>query len=116
MRSPKSTYVTVFYKDYRSGKGVPKSRQELDGGEESLRVLRGDLLRCKRKLLTRLQKAEKFIEDIEDSEMRTILRKYYINGDYQKDIAEELNYSPGRISQKINTFWLTQMNETQRKD
>lgn len=116
MRSPKSTYVTVFYKDYRSGKGVPKSRQELDGGEESLRVLRGDLLRCKRKLLTRLQKAEKFIEAIEDSEMRTILRKYYINGDYQKDIAEELNYSPGRISQKINTFWLTQMNETQRKD
>ena len=34
MRSPRSTVVAVFYKDYRSGKGIPKSRQEVDNGED----------------------------------------------------------------------------------
>ena len=50
MRSPRSTIVAVFYKDYRTGKGVPKSRQEVDHGEEELRILKGSLNICKRKL------------------------------------------------------------------
>ena len=48
MRSPRSTIVAVFYKDYRTGRGVPKSRQEVDNGEEDLRILRGNLNICKR--------------------------------------------------------------------
>ena len=62
MRSPRSTVVAVFYKDYRTGKGVPKSRQEVDHGEEELRILKGSLSICKRKLAKRLLQAEKFIE------------------------------------------------------
>lgn len=108
MRSPKSTYVSVFYKDYRSGKGIPKSKQEIDNGEEELRILKGSLRARKRKLLKRLKTAEAFIEEVEDSEMRTILRMYYINDDSQKDIGEALNYTQARVSQKLNSFWLAE--------
>jgi DNA-directed RNA polymerase specialized sigma subunit len=108
MKSPKSTYVSVFYKDYRSGKGVPKSRQELDEGEEQLRILRGNLTICRRKLIKRLAKAEKFIESIEDSEIRTILRMYYINGNSQQEIADELHYTQSAISTKLRAFWFTE--------
>ncbi len=105
MKSPKSTYVTVFYKDYRTGKGIPKSLEGLDNGEEQLRELKAYHRNRKRKLLRRLRQAEKFIETVEDSEMRTILRMYYINGNSQKEIGDALNFTVGRISQKLTTFW-----------
>ena len=108
MRSPKSTYVVVFYKDYRTGKGVPKSRQEQDSGERELARLKKKLNSHRSKLMARLKEAEEFLEGVEDSEMRTILRMYYINGDSQKDIGEELHYSQTAISSKIRMFWITQ--------
>lgn len=111
MKSPRSTYVSVFYKDYRSGKGVPKSRQELDNGEEELRILRADLNRCKRRLMKRLKQSELFIESIEDSEMRTILRMYYINGNSQQEIGEALHYTQNTISVKLRSFWFSQGDE-----
>lgn len=108
MKSPKSSYVAVFYKDYRTGKGVPKSRQELDDGEEYLRIQRGQLKACMRKLRKRLAEAEAFINDIDDSQMRTILRSYYINGESQEEIGEALNYTQATISTKLKVFWLGQ--------
>lgn len=108
MASPKSSYVAVFYKDYRTGKGIPKSRQERDGGEEQLRILRAQLNACKKKLLKRLQEAEAFIEAVEDSKMRTILRSYYINGDNQMDIGKALGYTQTAISKKLKAFWFEQ--------
>lgn len=106
MKSPKSTYVSVFYKDYRSGKGVPKSRQEIDNGEEELRILKAYHTRYKRRLLMKLTEAEKFIASIEDSELRTILRMYYINGAGQKEIGDALHYDQTTISKKLRSFWL----------
>lgn len=108
MRSPHSTIVAVFYKDYRTGKGVPKSRQEVDHGEEELRILRGSLNICKRKLAKRLLQAEKFIEGVEDAEMRTILRMYYINNSSQKEIGKMMHYSQTAISTKLSVFWISQ--------
>ena len=108
MRSPRSTVVAVFYKDYRTGKGVPKSRQEVDHGEEELRILKGSLSICKRKLAKRLLQAEKFIEGVEDAEMRTILRMYYINNSSQKEIGEMMHYSQTAISTKLSVFWISQ--------
>ena len=106
MRSPRSTVVAVFYKDYRSGKGIPKSRQEVDNGEEELRILRGSLTICKRKLAKRLLQAEKFIESVEDAEMRSILRMYYLTNNSQKEIGEAMHYSQTAISMKIKDFWM----------
>jgi len=108
MKSPKSTVVTIFYKDYRTGKGIPKSMQGMDSGEEELRILKGSLTACKRKLVRQLAKAEKFIETVEDGETRAVLRLYYIAGWSQEDVGKELHYSQSRISQIITTFWLTQ--------
>ncbi len=108
MRSPRSTVVAVFYKDYRTGKGVPKSRQEVDHGEEELRILKGNLGICKRKLAKRLLQAEKFIEGVEDTEMRTILRMYYLNNASQKEIGDMMHYSQTAISTKLSVFWISQ--------
>jgi len=115
MKSPKSTYVTVFYKDYRTGKGIPKSLEGLDNGEEQLRELKAYHKNRKRKLMRRLRQAEKFIDGLEDSEMRTILRMYYINGNSQKEIGDALSFTPGRISQKLTTFWNVQKYSKPRK-
>lgn len=108
MKSPKSTYVVVFYKDYRTGKGIPKAKQEVDNGESEMKALRKQLLSRRRRLMKTLQVAESFIETIDDSEMRTILRMYYINGDSQKDIGESMHYTQTAISAKIRTFWINQ--------
>ena len=108
MKSPKSTYVVVFYKDYRTGKGIPKARQEVDNGEAELKRLRERLNSRRRRLTKKLQAAEEFINNVEDSEMRTILRDYYINGMSQQEIGEELHYSQTAISTKIRMFWFTQ--------
>ena len=108
MKSPKSSYVVVFYKDYRTGKGIPKARQEVDNGEEELKALKAQLDSRKRRLMRKLKKAEEFISKVDDSLMRTILTRKYLEGAKQKEIAEELNYSEARISQLINSFWLEQ--------
>ena len=105
MKNPKSSYVAVFYKDYRTGKGIPKVRQEVDNGEEERKRLSARLIKNKDRLYKRLMEAEDFIESIDDSEMRTILRMYYINGDSQQDIGEELHYSQTAISTKLRMFW-----------
>lgn len=107
MNSPRSNYVVVFYKDYRSGKGIPKAKQERDDGEEELKSLKAKLSSKRRKLMKRLREAEEFLDSIEDSEIRTILRMYYINGSSQKEIGEELHYTQTAISQKIRGFWLS---------
>ena len=108
IRSPKSTYVVVFYKDYRTGKGIPKAKQEVDNGEAELKALKNRLNSRRQRLMKKLQAAEKFIEQVEDSEMRTILRMYYINGDSQKEIGEVMHYTQTAISAKIKAFWISQ--------
>ncbi len=105
MKSPKSNYVVVFYKDYRTGKGIPKAKQEVDNGEEELKILKAYHRRLVNKLKKRLDAAEKFIASIEDSEMRTILRMYYINGNSQQEIGDAIHYSQAAVSTKLNIFW-----------
>ena len=108
MRHPKSTVVVVFYKDYRTGRGIPKTKAEEDGGDEEIRILKKQLQAYRRKLAKQLVRAEKFIESVENSELRTILRMYYITGMSQEKIGEEMYYSQGRVSQILNEFWMTQ--------
>lgn len=115
MESPKSTYVTVFYKDYRTGKGIPKSLTGLDDGEEDMRILRAYHKQQIRKLKKRLNQAEKFINEIDDSEIRTILRMYYINGNTQQEIADELHYAQSVISNKLRIFWFEQTENPQEQ-
>lgn len=114
MRSPKSSEVVVFYKDYRTGTGVPKAKREIDNGEEELRILKAYHKRLINRLKKKLTVAEKFIESVDDSEMRTILRMYYINNMTQEEIGKEIHYTRSTISMKINQFWTKQL-ESQYK-
>lgn len=112
LKNPRMEYVNVYYKDYRTGKGIPKSRTEYDYDHQEWNKLKKKLRR-KIKTLGRLViRAEEFISGIEDSEMRTILRRYYINGDTQDDIGKELHYDRSTISKKIERFWEEQSNHT----
>lgn len=105
LNNPKMEYVNVYYKDYRTGKGIPKSRSEYDYDHMEWNKLKKKLRR-KIKILGRLVvKAEKFIETIDDAEMRTILRQYYINGRTQEAIGKQLGYDDSTISKKLDAFW-----------
>ena len=115
MRHQKSTVVVVFYKDYRTGRGIPKTKAEEDGGDEEIRILKKQLQAYQRKLAKQLVKAEKFIESVESSEVRTILRMYYLTGMSQEKIGEEMYYSQGRVSQILNEFWLSQGTKANRQ-
>ena len=48
---------------------------------------------------------EGFLDQVEDSQTRDILRLYYVNGLTQEQIAEELGYARETISRKIRDFW-----------
>lgn len=105
LNNPKMEYVNVYYKDYRTGKGIPKSRSEYDYDHKEWNKLKRKLRR-KIEILGRLVvKAEKFIETIDDAEMRTILRQYYINGRTQEAIGKQLGYDDSTISKKLDAFW-----------
>ena len=105
LNNPKMEYVNMYYKDYRTGKGVPKSRSEYDYDHKEWNKLKKKLRR-KIEILGRLVvKAEKFIETIDDAEMRTILRQYYINGRTQEAIGKQLGYDDSTISKKLDAFW-----------
>ena len=115
MKSPKSRYVPVCYKDYRTGKGINKVSFEDDGGKQEMEELRRKLTARKYRLRRKLIEAEAFIGGLKDSQMRTILRMYYINGCTQEEIGNELHYSAARISQKISGFWLGQKTTLSKK-
>lgn len=103
-----SKIVGVYYKDYRSGKGKARTSYEENNAEERINILRGSLINYKRELLQRLIQAEHFIGSLEDPQIRTILRMYYINGNSQQEIAKELNYKQATISNMILSFWENQ--------
>lgn len=108
LKNPRMEYVNVYYKDYRTGKGIPKSRSEYDYDHQEWNRLKRRLRRKIVKLGKLLIEAEAFISSVDDSRMRTILRMYYINGNTQEDIGRELHYTSARISQLINEFWTQQ--------
>lgn len=55
-----------------------------------------------RKVETEKTEIEEFIAGIPDSGNRLIFELIYLNGEKQKDVAKELGYSKGRVSQKIS--------------
>ena len=105
LNNPRIEYVNVYYKDYRTGKGIPKSRSEYDYDHMEWNKLKRKLKRKIERLGRLVVKAEKFIETIDDAEMRTILRQYYINGRTQEAIGKQLGYDDSTISKKLDAFW-----------
>lgn len=100
----KPEIVTDYYKDYRTGRGVPKS---LVGVDFDWKGISSRERRLKRKLdeISKLIEAiEKEIEAICDPDMRTILRMYYIEERSQEETGGVLGYDKATISRKIKAF------------
>ena len=103
--APKSTYTFAFYKDYKTGYPVPKIEMGYDDGSICKDQLIKRLIATKKKLQRKIIEAEKFIEIQTDSELRTILRSYYINGLSQEEIGKLLGYDRSTITKKLKRFW-----------
>lgn len=90
-----------FYKDYRTGKGIPKSvvgfvfdEREIHAREQKIK------LRLKQ-LESVIKNAEEEIDSVEDSELRSILRLYYIEGETQENIGKILHIERSSVSKKL---------------
>lgn len=90
-----------FYKDYRTGKGIPKSvvgfvfdEREIHAREQKIKV------RLKQ-LESVIKNAEEEIDSVEDPELRSILRLYYIEGETQENIGKILHIERSSVSKKL---------------
>lgn len=99
--------VSDYYKDYRTGRGVPKS---LTG------FIFDDKGRCRRQraLKSKLEQiealvddAEKEIDQIADPEMRAILRLYYIEGKSYDEIGDILFISKATVHRRLKANYET---------
>lgn len=63
-------------------------------------------------LQDKVEHMEDWLETIEDSEMRTILRLRYRNGLTQAQIAAKLGYSREGVARKLRVFWTRQEKST----
>lgn len=102
---PPYTIVTDYYKDYRTGRGIPKA---LIGVEIDEKVVR----KRERELETKLGEIEQAIKSIEseidkvkDIELREILRLYYINEETHEKIGEIMGLERSTISKRLSSFW-----------
>ena len=93
-----------FYKDYRTGKGIPKSvvgfvfdEREIHAREQKIK------LRLKQ-LESVIKNAEEEIDGVEDPELRSILSLYYIEGETQENIGKILHIERSSVSKKLKKF------------
>lgn len=100
----KPEIVTDYYKDYKTGRGVPKSLIGLAFDEKGI-LSRERRLKRKLDEISRLIEAiEKDIEAVDDSDMRTILRMYYVEELSYREIEEQAFISKSTIQRKLKKF------------
>ena len=100
----KPEIVIDYYKDYKTGRGIPKS---LVGVDFDWKGISSREKRLKRKLdeISRLIEAiEKDIEAIDDPDMRTILRMYYVEEMNYREIEKQTFMSKSTIQRKLKKF------------
>lgn len=99
--------VADTYKDYSMG--YPHVRVESGYGDSGYAARQQRLYD---KLLRQLQSIQKereemcrWLDSVDDPELRDILRLQYINGLTQEQIADELGYSVITIKRRLRDFW-----------
>ena len=90
-------------KDYRSGFGKTiVIRGYGDAKWQRLRILYAEK---SAELTHRIGEMERFLDNIDDPEIRTILRMRYADGMTQEEVGEALGYSRQAIQKKEERFW-----------
>lgn len=102
---PKPQPVVIFYKDYRTGKGIPKSDIGIDEGENERRELARVIRRKEQRLLQKVRRLEAYLDRVQDPTMRSVLRMYYSDGMSQEEIGEKLGYSRQTITHLLTLWW-----------
>ena len=105
---PRRKEVVIFYKDYRSGKGIPKTDVGVDDGSNEAEELRKAIERTERKAIRQATAVEAWLGEIEDPTMRVIIRGYYVEGKTQAEIADDMGYSREWVKKKLHDFWSEQ--------
>lgn len=105
LREPRPSLVTISYKDYATGKGVPKSDVGYDDGEEEQNRLTRILKKKRKELEEKVAEILEWIDAIEDPEMRAIIWYYYSEGLSQEEVAERMFYDRRTIGRKLKNFW-----------
>lgn len=100
----KPEIVTDYYKDYRSGRGIPKSLLGLAFNEKGISSRERRLKRKLDEISKLIEAIEKEIEAIGDPDMRTILRMYYIEELSYREIEEQTFISKSTIQRKLKNF------------
>lgn len=100
----KPELVVDFYKDYKSGHGIPKRLVGFTFDTEGLCRREKQLNRKLKQIQAIIERLEREIEEIEDPELRAILRLYHIDGLTQSEIGTVLHIERSTVSKKLKKF------------
>lgn len=100
----KPEIVTDYYKDYRNGRGIPKSLVGVDFDWKGISSREKRLKRKLDEISLLIEAIEKEIEAIDDPDMRTILRMYYVEEMNYREIEEQIFMSKSTIQRKLKNF------------
>ena len=99
-------YVADSAQDYGSGR--PHTFKIEGYGQDNYVELRQRLYDKLHRIQAERQELEDWLDNVDDPEMRDILRLLYINGLTQEQAAEELGYTRSGIAMKLKRFWAIQ--------
>lgn len=100
----KPEIVTDYYKDYKTGRGIPKSLTGLTFDEKGISSRERRLKRKLDEISLLIEAIEKDIEAIDDPDTRTILRMYYVEELSYREIEEQAFISKSTIHRKLKNF------------
>lgn len=102
---PPYTIVTDYYKDYRTGKGIPKALigVEIDG--KAVRKRERELENKLGEIEQAIKSIESEIDKVKDIELREMLRLYCINEETHEKIGEIMGLERSTISKRLSSFW-----------
>lgn len=93
-------YVADTVKDYRQG--IARTAVISGYGNSKYVKVRQSLAEKQKRLTEQIEAIETALDQIDDSEKRTIYRLYYVEGLTQQEIADKLHYSLITIKRRLN--------------
>lgn len=102
---PPYTIVTDYYKDYRTGKGIPKALIGVEIDEKVVRKRERELENKLGEIEQAVKSIESEIDQVKDIELREMLRLYCINEETHEKIGEIMGLERSTISKRLSSFW-----------
>lgn len=102
---PPYTIITDYYKDYRTGKGIPKALIGVEIDEKVVRKRERELEDKLGEIEQAIKSIESEIDKVKDIELREMLRLYCINEETHEKIGEIMGLERSTISKRLSSFW-----------